>query len=330
LTPHWSPSAPRGNSRVTRWFASMPLATMVSVVAALGSVPDPAAAQAWVPPAGTGSIGMAVQRIDHTGHRVTDGTLIKDGRSLNVSVDVNVEYALTNRLVVSGGIPFVFGRFTDPNPPPPFIPFLPIDQCRCWNSGAQDFNVTARYNLFNGAFALTPSVSAVVPSHDYDYRGEAVIGRDLKELSVAISAGQRLDAISDRLTVQGTYMYAVVERVLDIPNNRSNGRLGVSVRVQPRLFVEGELFLQRTHGGLRIGSPPPAALLPPGEVNTPERLAQHDRLLRDNSTHVGATVTYLLPKVDVFGSYRAFVSGTDAHAGRAWTTGISWPFDLRH
>ena len=246
-----------------------------------------------------------------------------------MSVDVNAEYALTNRLVVSGGIPFVFGRFTDPNPPPPFIPFLPIDQCRCWNSGVQDFDVTARYNLFNGAFALTPAVSVVIPTHDYVYRGEAVIGRNLKELRMAISAGQRLDAISPRLSVEGTYMYAVVERVLDIPNNRSNGRLGVSVEVRRRLFLEGELFFQRTHGGLRIGSPLLSDLLPPGEVNTPERLAEHDRLFRDNSTHVGGTVSYQLPKFDVFGSYRAFVSGTDTHAGRAWTTGISWPFDLR-
>lgn len=296
---------------------------------ALLCVPAPAVAQAWVPPAGTGTIGVAVQRIDHTGHRVTDGMLFKNGMSLNVTVDVNVEYALTNRLVLSGSIPFVFGRYADPQPPPPFIPFLPVDQCRCWNRGVQDVDVTARYNLFNGAFALTPSVSVLVPSNDYAYRGESVIGRNLREMRLAISAGQRLDAISPRLSVVGEYVYTFVERVLDIPNNRSNGRLGASMRIQRRLFLTGELFFQRTHGGLRVGSPPPSELLPPGEVNTPERLAQHDRLLRDNSTHAGATVSYQFPKFDVFGSYRAFLSGTDTHAGRAWTTGIGWPIDLR-
>ena len=304
------------------------LAAAATIFVALLRVPSPAAAQAWVPPAGTGSIGVAVQRIDHTGHRLTDGTLLKAGMSVDVSADVHVEYALTDRLVVSGSIPFVFGLYADPQPPPPFIPFLPVDSCRCWNGGAQDFFLAARYNVLNGAFGLTPSVSVVVPSHDYAYRGESVIGRNLRELRVAVSAGQRLDAISPRLSVDGEYMYAFVERVLDIPNNRSNGRLGVTMQMQRHLFLTGELFVQRTHGGLRAGAPS-SELPPPGEVNTLERLEQHDRLLRDNSTHAGGTVSYQFPRFDVFGSYRAFVSGTDTHAGRAFTTGIGWPLDFR-
>jgi hypothetical protein len=36
-----------------------------------------------------------------------------------------------------------------------------------------------------------------------------------------------------------------------------------------------------------------------------------------------------VPRVDVFASYLAFVGGTDTHAGRAVTTGISWPLDFR-
>jgi hypothetical protein len=287
-------------------------------------------AQAWVPSAGAGSIGVAVQRIDHTGHRLTDGTLAKNGRSVNVSVYVNVEYALTDRLVLSGALPYVFGRYSDSEPPPPFIPFLPIDQCRCWNSDAQDFDVTARYNVKNGLFALTPSLSATIPSHAYDYHGEAVVGRHLRELRMAIDAGQRLDVISPRLSVQGQYAYSFVEQVLDIPNNRSIARLGASFRIRRLWSVQGDLVWQRTHGGLRFGSPEPSELPVPGDVTTPELLLEHDRLLRDNSFHGGGTITYQFPKFDVFGSYEAFVSGTDTHAGRAFVTGISWPFELGH
>jgi len=308
---------------------SPPLVLTSTILLVLLGAPRRATAQAWVPPAGTGSIGVAVQRIDHTGHRVTDGTLFKNGTSLNVSLYINADYALTDRLVLSGAIPYVFGRYTDAQPPPPFIPFLPIDQCRCWNRDVQDLDVTARYNVMNGAFALTPSVSATLPSHGYAYRGEAVVGRDLRELRLAIAAGQRLDAVSPRLWVQGQYSYAFVEQTLDIPNNRSNAHLSVSLLVRRPWSVQGELMWQRTHGGLRIGSPLSSELLPPGEVNTSERLEQHDRLLRDNSTHVGATVSYQFPRFDVFGSYRAFVSGTDTHAGRALTAGINCPFDLR-
>jgi len=304
------------------------LLVVVGTLIGLCGAARSAAGQAWVPSAGTGSVTFAVQRIDHTGHRVTDGTLFANGQSVNVSLYFGIDYALTDRWMVSAALPYVFGKYLDPQPPPPFIPFLPVDACRCWNSSAQDFDVTVHYNVVNGAFALTPSISAGVPSHDYAYRGEAVVGRRLRELRLAIDAGQRLDLISDRLSVSGQYAYAVVERVLDIPNNRSNATLGVSMQVASKLSTRGLLSWQRTHGGLRAGSPPPAALTLPGEVNTAERLEQHDRLLRDNSLRLGASATYQLPRLEVFASYLSFVQGTDTHAGRAITIGISWPFEL--
>ena len=51
-----------------------------------------------------------------------------------------------------------------------------------------------------------------------------MIGGNLKELRFGIDAGQRLDAISASLAVQVRYSYAVVEQVLDIPNNRTISR----------------------------------------------------------------------------------------------------------
>ncbi len=292
-------------------------------------LPRVVGAQPWVPPAGTGALSIGVQRIDHTGHRVTDGTLFSNGRSLNVSLYIGAEYALTDRWSISATLPYVFGRYTDAEPPPPFIPFLAIDQGRCWNSGFQDFDVTARYSVASGSFALTPSVSAALPSQNYVYRGEAAVGRHLRELRLGVDAGLRLDAIHPRLSFDGRYSLAIVERVLDIPNNRSNGAVGIAYRLRSNLSARAAVGWQRTHGGLRLGSPLPSDLLPPGEVNTPERLDQHDRLLRDNSTHVGWTVSYHFTRVNVFGSYVAFMEGSDTHAGRAMTTGISWPFELR-
>jgi hypothetical protein len=87
---------------------------------------------------------------------------------------------------------------------------------------------------------------------------------------------------------------------------------------------------QHTHGGLSFGSPlPGAALAFPGEVNTEERLFQHDRMMRDNYWHLGVGASYGFPQFDVFGSYTGYVAGTDTHAGRAFTMGISFPFELR-
>jgi hypothetical protein len=309
-------------------------------LAALSAAAPPAWAQAWVPPAGLGSVTVATQTIHNTGHTDTDGVFTRIGRSVNTRIDLEADYAVTDRFSLSAGLPFVFARYVDALPygppgvavgdvPAGSIPFPPRDECRCWQSGWQDFGFTARYNVINQAFALTPSVTVGVPSHDYEYRGEAVVGQRLKELRLRVDAGQRLDAISPRLSVQGSYSYAFVERVLDdVPNNRSNAKIEGGFAISRRLAARGLLLWQHVHGGLRFGGPDSSALPFPGDVNTPERMFEHDRLLRDNNWRLGAGITYSMRQMDLFASYVEFVRGTDSHAGRALTAGVGWPFEL--
>jgi hypothetical protein len=302
----------------------VPLATFLIAIAA-----GRAHAQAWVPPAGSGSVNFVVQRIDNTGHFLTDGFLAKQGgKSVDSGIAIEADYAITDRWSLSAELPYVFAKYTDPDPPPPFVPFLPVDTCRCWHSGLQDFGLTARYNLVNKAIGLTPSVSIGVPSHDYNYQGEAVIGRNLKELRLAIDAGQRLDIISKRLSVQARYSYAFVQRVLDVPNNRSNAAVEGAFELTRKLSVRSSVFWQHTHGGLRGPAPSRPETFPFGDVNTPELLNEHDRLLRDNNWRVGGAMSYGFSRFDLFASYIAYVRGTNTHAGRAVTGGISWPFEL--
>jgi hypothetical protein len=304
---------------------------LVTIAAFLAMACD-TAAQAWVPGAGVGSVTLSYQRITNTGHRRSNGFLVEAGQSLNMGLYLEAEYAVTNRLSLAAGLPYVFARYTAPKPPPPPIPIFPWDQCHCWQSGWQDWGFTARYNVVtaeHGAFVLTPSLSVGLPSHDYEFRGEAVLGRHLKEVRIAMDAGLRLDRISRNLSVQGRYSYAFVERVIGIPNNRSNANAeGAYLLLKGKLAARGFASWQRTHGGLLFGSPTSATLIFPGEVNTPERLFQHDRLMRDNNFHAGGGVSYSFPQLDVFTFYNAFVSGTDTHAGRALTVGVSWPFEL--
>jgi hypothetical protein len=288
-------------------------------------------AQAWVLPRGEGDISLTYQTIDNTGHRRTNGFLVPRGLSIDMSLYLEAEYALTNRFSVTAGLPYVFAKYTDPNPPPPPIPFLPEDQYRCWQSGWQDFGVTARYNLVggaSGAFVLTPSVSFGTPSHDYNFRGEAALGRSLTEERIGIDAGRRLDVVSRDLSVEGGYSYAFVEKVMGISTNRSNARVQTGYFITRKLLVRGEAYWQRTHGGLRFGSPTPAVLVFPGEVNTPELWDEHDRLLRDNYWHAGGGLAYSFPQFDVLATYIAFVGGTDTHAGRALTISFVVPFRL--
>jgi hypothetical protein len=268
------------------------------------------------------------QAIDNTGHRLTNGTFIPLGKSRNASIFLEAEYALTDRWLLSAGIPLVFARYTGTDDPPG--PPRPVDICRCWHGAWQDIALTAQYNVVNGVFGVTPFVSLGVPSHAYGYRGEAVAGRRLREARLGIAVGRRLDAVSPRLSVQGSYSYAIVQRVLDLPNNRSNGTLEATFRAERKVSLRGFLTWQRTHGGLRAGSgKPPDLGYPWGEVLTEDAFSQHDRLLRDNNLHAGTGVAFSLPRVDLFGSYIHYVRGTDSHAGNVFTAGVSYPFEWR-
>jgi hypothetical protein len=103
----------------------------------------------------------------------------------------------------------------------------------------------------------------------------------------------------------------------------------VSWQASSRLTARGFVTMQRTHGGLRAGvERPPEQGYPWGEITTEDLFQQHDRLLRDNNARAGGGVWYRFSRLDVFGSFAQYVSGTNSHAGHAITAGVSFPFEL--
>jgi hypothetical protein len=289
-----------------------------------------ALAQAWPLPEKTGAVSLVYQWINNTGHRLSDGVLLDDGKSHNQGLALAFDYGVTRKLSVSVGIPFVSAKFLGPNlPPVPPEMQSPNDIDGEWHSGLQDFALSARYNaVSHGAFVLTPAVALVIPSHSYAYRGEAVLGRRLKELHLGVSLGRTLDEISSNLYISARYAYAFVEQAeVDVANNRSNAAIELGFLPMPKLTLQAACLWQRTHGGLRFGTMPPGTPVFPGDVNTPERTLEHDRLLRDNSFHLAGGASYSFEGVDVFAQYIAYVSGTDTHAGYVVSAGITWYFN---
>jgi hypothetical protein len=186
----------------------------------------------------------------------------------------------------------------------------------------------ARYRLGDDPWAITPLLRYVVPSHDYNYVGEAVVGRDLQELQVGFAAGARLVGFLPQASVQVGYTYSFVEEVLDIPNNRSNGFVELGYSLTRQLYIRAAGYWQQTHGGLRLGSVTGNPFPPPGEVTNPELFGQHDRLLRDNYWRAGGGLSYSAGPFDIYASISKYVSGTDTHNGQAYTLGVTWYFDL--
>ena len=136
---------------------------------------------------------------------------------------------------------------------------------------------------------------------------------DLKEVRLSVDAAQPLTVVSPRLVVQEQDAYAIVERVLDIPNNRSNAVLEADVLATRRLAVSGMVLWQRTHGGLRF----PAEVAP-----FPERIAEHDWLLRDNSLRLGTGVSDPWHQWDLAVTYIGYTRGANTHRIQAVTVSI--------
>ncbi len=281
---------------------------------ALFLAPSNVLGQAWVPPAKVGAVNVILQHADHSAHLLDDGSRVDGYDSESRGILLELDYAITDRFSISVGVPYIGARYIGSEPS--FFG-VEIDECKCWNTGLQDFSATARHNIFNGRYALTPSISYGFPTHDYPFVGEAVIGRNLSELRLAIDAGARVDAISPEFSVSGRYSYAFVEEVLDLNLDRSNAYISFDYLFTPRLNAGLQGYWQYTHGGLRSS-----------EIFSEEEWMAYDRIIKDNSFHIGATISYSFSRLDAFFSYIEFVDGEDTHLGRAITIGVSMPFQL--
>lgn len=295
-----------------------------AIFAVLAFAPVNLSAQAFTLPQGVGAVTVAGQYIDNTGHRLSDGFLRKAGESVSMSSVLEVEYGFTDRLSGSFGIPYVWAKYTGAQPP---RSGLPVDRCACWHSGLQDFSFTARYRLGSETLAFTPHVRYILPSRNYRYQGEAVVGRNLQEAQVGASAGAKLGFLPNA-SIGASYTYSFVEEVADVPIDRSIGSIDLGYAVSRLFYVRAGANWNQTHGGLRIGSVTGDPFFPPGEYNTPERLAEGDRLGRVKFWQVGGGVSYNAGPVDVFASISSYVWGRDAHDGEAYTVGATWYFDL--
>ena len=280
-------------------------------------VPASAFAQAFTPPPRVGSVTVAWQWVDNTGHILSDGTLLPLGQSVTTSLLAEVDYGVTERFAATTSIPFVFAKYTGGLPP---FSGLPLDSCKCWNESFQDFSIAARYRFGDEFWAVTPQVRYILPSHNYPYVGEAVVGPNLQQLLMGMSAAWRLAPLLPKASIQAGYTFALVENVENIRPNRSNLTTSFGYALTRSLYVHGGALFQKNHGGLTIREMVAGA--------PPEQLAQSDRLLKMRYWHLTGGVSYSTGFADLFFAVEPYVWGRDTHDGIAYTTGATWYFDF--
>jgi hypothetical protein len=281
-------------------------------------------AQAWSPRQGQGAVTFAAQTIDHVGRMVDDGTRVACCGTTNVTVYVEFDYGLTNRFSISGGMPYGFAKYRGDAPagPAAFLPYPELDSCHCVHSSFQDFGFAARYNVLRvrRSSSVTATASFGTPSHAYEYAAEAAVGFGLKELGFGVDAAQRFDRVIPGLSLEGHYLYSVVQRSLDIRHDRSNARLEPGYDFGSHLSAHMVLSWQRTHGGLRF----------PGDVEPyPARYEEFHRLLQDNYFQAGAGASYLWRGWDLSAVFLRTVSGTNTHDVHVYAVSAGRSFRLQ-
>ena len=70
-----------------------------------------ASAQAWVPPAGVGSVNVIYQTIDNTSHILADGSRLDGYDSVSRGLLLEIDYALTDRVSLSAGLPYISAKY---------------------------------------------------------------------------------------------------------------------------------------------------------------------------------------------------------------------------
>lgn len=281
----------------------------------------PLRAQAWLGPKGEATVSLTYQHSDFEGHLSEKGARDYHGSSRSRSLDLGIDYGVTDRLVVSASLPYV-GTRNGPDKSP-VSGFEGADDGR-YHSTWQDYHFEARYNLLNGSVALTPFAGVVIPSHHYAVFAEAGTGRDLRELQAGVNLGKLLTPKWHQPYVEARLLYAVPQRVLGVSTRRTGIDAGLGLFVTPSLSIRGVAIWQRTHGGLtadQVFAPFPPT---PNPNLDPELFRQHDRLLRDNHVRAGLAGSWALnATTDVYGGWIRTVSGTNTHFGSAVSVGVS-------
>lgn len=290
--------------------AATRIGSSIAVMLLLPPLSGVARAQAWTPASGETTVSVMYQNAFYRYHLVR--TVRADrGHVQTNNIVVDATYGLTRKVAVDFGVPFVTAKYdgTRPHPTAP--------DSGSYHGTFQDLRFALRYNLTANRIVLTPFVAVNVPSHDYEFYAHAAAGQRLRSLQIGTYAARLLDPVLPGAFMQARLSYGFVQKVLDIPHNRSNADLEIGYFITPafRAFALGSA--QITHGGVDLMGP---GLLPPAQE------VRHDQIGRFNYLHVGGGASLsLTDAVDVFGSFVKQMAGRNGHLlDRQFNVGVSF------
>lgn len=238
--------------------------------------------------AGHGHFTLSFQTIHVDGFESSVG-LLPIGTVDTNSLNLELEYYITDRLSVSAGLPYVRKRYQGPgqhdplalDPPRPDVENVDTGS---WNDSFQDFHLGMRYRLRDGPIMVEPYAYLGVPSNDYPFFGHAAVGQNLLKFDVGSTFAWFPD-LSDAY-YQLDLGYVFVEETLntDISHWLINAQAGYFFNEK----FTGRLFAQLKDGH---GKTFPDDFPPP---RNDENWYQHDRLVKHNYVNVGVGLDWTI------------------------------------
>jgi hypothetical protein len=317
------------------------LSWVVGCSALLCGFASPAAAQAFIPEPGQGTVSLSYQFVQTRGQHGASGEWFSNAPQLDQlpgdQTDTHalvwyVEYGVTKRIAVHASLPYIKGRYEGPIPHDIGFDGQPsnLDDGN-YHGTFQDFYVGTRFKLLESSrFALTPFVEAVIPSHQYESLAQTAVGRDLRALVVGAAVGGFADDLLPGLHFQTRISHAFVERAVDIRPNRTGIDSAVGYFVTPRLAIQFIQTFQFTHDGIDFVGPPDFIVPHSGAPMTEEYQRNHDRLTRANSLNFGAGVAFAFTeRLGFFATFTKLAWGQNIPPPRSIIVGMNWGFQTR-
>jgi hypothetical protein len=275
-------------------------------------IPATASAQAWVPAKGEGSVTVTYvndyvrNHVSSTGQR--NSAL---GRIRSQSTISSLEYGLTDKIALNLDLAHVASKYMGKTPHGP-------QDTGSYHPTFQDFRMELRYNAVKNPVVVTPFIGAIIPTHDYEVRGHAAVGRGFKQLLLGVNAGRQLGWKLRNVYVDGRYYYTIQRRFEDFKLNRSNADWEVGWVANRKLSLRFFGSWLSTHGGFPTGV---------GFHLDAHELEFHDRITRSKLVQLGGGTSFAVKgPLSIHAAYFTTTYARSTHAGGGPAIGISWNF----
>ncbi len=237
-----------------------------------------------------GRVGLTYQNLGTFGALTGTGDVFGTHETDTHAIRLDLDYMIGARWEAHVSVPFIRKRSRggfiahDPRRLTVQHPEAPLLDDGNFHSGWQDLSLGVSYHGQWHGFAISPRLTASIPTHEYPHFGNAALGQNLWSLSLGFDVSRQPD-FSNFFYAFG-YSYRFVEKTLGYNVNRQHFRLSGGYYFTPRFSAR--LFLDASKGrGVKSVDIRRLSL-----NRTSELWYQHDRLDLREGIIGGASCAY--------------------------------------